>query len=84
MVLVTVHPKHSGSAIQARDCLRKATKKNFDSILQRFQQSETYRKPRRRKVWDEELCERLDRVAREDHSYIATRDEDTRIVGHQA
>ena len=60
---------------QARDCMKKAEKDNFDSIPQRFQQSETYRHSQMIIGRDEELCKRLDRVAREDQSYIATWDE---------
>ena len=37
--------------------------------------SETYRESRNNIGWDEETCRRLDRIAREDHSYIATWDE---------
>ena len=69
---------HGKSHHQTRDCLRKAKKNNFDAILQRFPQSETYTHSQIKIRWDEGLCIRLDRVAHEDHSYIATWDEGRR------
>ena len=59
---------------QAKQCLSKARKK-IDSIFQCFQQCETYKNSQMRRGWDEDLCKRSDRVAQEDHSYIATWEE---------
>ena len=43
---------------QALQCSKKAQKKNYDTILRRFQQSETHRIPLAAIGWNEELCER--------------------------
>ena len=69
--------KHGNSQIQrkyhkAEDCLRKAKKNHFTSILQRFQESETYRNSQLSHNWDEECCKELDHLALEDHSSTAT------------
>ena len=65
---------------QAKDCLRKAIKNNNDSILQRFQQSETDNNSRQATGFDEDTCRRLGKIARKDHSCIATWEERQRYV----
>ena len=61
-----------GEYRQAKDCVRKALKNNHDSILQRFQQIETNKESQQAIGRDEDTCRCLDKIAREDHSYIAT------------
>ena len=81
--------KHGNSQIQrkyhkAEDCLRKAKKNHFTSILQRFQESETYRNSQLSHNWDEDFCKELDQLAVEDHSSTATNAKSMReIVGIQ-
>ena len=57
---------------QARQCFRKALKLKFCSILERFQKHDTYRESQSAVVWTEDTCRRLDEIAKEDKSYIAT------------
>ena len=66
---------------QARDCSKKASKNGRSSILQRFQQHDTYREPQQAIGWDENTWRRLDKIACEDHSNIATWSERQRC-GH--
>ena len=56
----------------SEDCLIKANKHHFTSILQRFQESETYRKFQLAHNRDEEHCKERDKFALENHSYVAT------------
>ena len=60
---------------QSKDCARYVMKNNYDSILLRFQQSETYKESQQAIGWDEDTCRRLGKIASEDHSYIATWEE---------
>ena len=57
---------------KAGDCLRKAKNHHFTSILQRFQESVTYRNSQLSHNWDEEYCKQLHQLALEDHSSTAT------------
>ena len=82
MVLVTVHPNNNESTIKQSN----ANKNNFASILQRFPLCETYRNAQMKKGLDEELCKRLDRVARPAilTPPLGTRSEDTRRIRNEA
>ena len=57
---------------QARQCFSKALKLKFCSILERFQKHDTYRESQSAVGWTEDTCRRLDEIAKEDKSYIAT------------
>ena len=74
MVFATEKTEEEREYRQAQDCLRRAVKNDDDSILQRFQQSDTHKISQEATGWDEETCRRLDKIAREDHPYIATWD----------
>ena len=52
---------------QAHQCLKKEKTKNYDTILQRFQQSDTYRESNLKIGWNEEFCRRLHKLALEDY-----------------
>ena len=55
---------------QARHCFTKALK--ICSILERFQKHDTYRESQHAVGWTEDTCRRLDQIAKEEKSYIAT------------
>ena len=57
---------------QARHCCRKALQLKFCSILERFQKHDTYRESQHAVGWTEDTCRRLDQIAKEETSYIAT------------
>ena len=57
---------------QAHGASRKATKKGYKSIRVRFLSCLTCRQSQLNIGWTEEHCTRLDEIAAEDHSYIAT------------
>ena len=75
MVLVTINPKHDESTIKQKIGWGKRKRRTSIRSFSVSQQSETYWHSQMRIGWNEELCKRLDRVAREDHSYIAPWDE---------
>ena len=72
MVLAAGRLKHSASVAKRRVFFRRGRQNNFCSILQRFQQHDTCRESQQAIGWDEDICRRLDKIASEDHSYIAT------------
>ena len=74
MVLVTVNPKHNESTI-SKGLLEQSEKEQLRFNSSAFPTVRDLEKVAFEESWDEELCTRLDRVAREDHSYIATWDE---------
>ena len=57
---------------QAHVSSRKATKKGYASIRDRFLRYTIYRQSQLDVGWAEGHCARLDEIAAEDHSYIAT------------
>ena len=57
---------------------RKAEKKGFTSILDRFLKCLIHRRSQMDIGWTEDHCARLDEIAAEEHSYIATAAERTR------
>ena len=63
---------------KAVDCLRKAKKDQFGSILERFYKQDSYRESQMAIGWTEEKCRCLDQLALEDKSCTATRRERTR------
>ena len=69
MVLATGKHKRNAS-IAKRGIVQ--MKNNDNSILQRFQQHDTYRESQQPIGWDEDTCRRLDKIESEDHTYIAT------------
>ena len=60
------------STVQPISLRKKAKKKEHKSILVRFLKSPRYRQSQIVIGWTEEHCARLDEIAAEDHSYIAT------------
>ena len=54
---------------------KRAKKKGYKSILDRFLNSPRYRESQINIGWNEEHCARYDAIAAEDHSYIATASE---------
>ena len=69
MVLATGKLKHNASIDKRADCL----KNGYRLILQWFQQQDTYRVSQQAVGWDEDTCRRLDKIASEAHSYVATK-----------
>ena len=67
---------------QAKDSSKKAIKNNYSSIVHRFQQQDTHPGSQQAIVWDEDICRRLDKIASEDNSYIATWCERQRDENH--
>ena len=57
---------------QARHCCRRALQLKFCSILERFPKHDTYRESQHAVGWTEDTCRRLDQIAKEETSYIAT------------
>ena len=56
----------------ARVSSRKAKKKGYNSILDRFLNSPGYRESHSKIGWNEDHCARYDAISAEDHSFIAT------------
>ena len=61
-----------------RRIIHHAKKKEYESMLDRFLIRVSYRQSQIDIKWTEEHCARLDEIAAEDHSYIATAAERTR------
>ena len=64
---------------RAHEALRKARKKGFEPMLERFQLSEEYRESQEKHGWTEELYSNLDKIASEERRYCATREERARF-----
>ena len=60
------------STIKPMSLQKKAEKKGFTSIRDRFLRCLIYRQFKLDIGWTEDHCARLDEIAAEDHSYIAT------------
>ena len=75
---VTEHTERQLIYHAAHNAARKARKKEYKSILDRFLNSPRYRKSQIAIGWDEEFVARCDAIAAEDHSYIATQAERSR------
>ena len=58
-----------GAYHQAKEILRKAMKKNYKSILHRFQTPESYRNSQTNIKWTDDFCEHLDELAGEDATW---------------
>ena len=58
---------------KAHNTLRKANKKGHKTTLARFLNDPLYRDSQIKIGWDENTCIAHDEIAREDHSYVATR-----------
>ena len=54
----------------AHNALRKATRTNYKSLLDRFRRCQLYRDSQTKKGWDENTCIAHDVIANEDHSYV--------------
>ncbi len=65
---------------KAHDSSRKSRKKGYESILERFQLSEEYIDSQTKIGWTEETCDHLDKIAAQDQSYTATREEEMRYA----
>ena len=81
MVLATGKPRHSAS-VAKRKLLQKSYKDKF--WLNRSAvptERETYTESKQAVGWDEDTCRRLDKIAREDWSYIATSGGGVIIIG---
>ena len=63
---------------EAHNTLRIANKKGYKTMLARFLNSPRYRDSLTNIVWDENTCIAYDEIAKEDHSYVATRGERSR------
>ena len=63
---------------KAHNTLRKANKKGHKTMSARFLNSPRSRDSLTHIVWDENTCIAYDEIAKEDHSYVATRGERSR------
>ena len=63
---------------QAKTCFKKTRKKRFESILHRFQTCDICRSSQTNIEWTERFCKHLAALAKEDHSYVASRQEQER------
>ena len=59
---------------------RKARKNGYESIFEIFQLSEEYKDSQTKIGWTEETCDHLDKIAAQDQSYTATREERMRYA----
>ena len=63
--------KNKNTHHQAREAARKAKQNGFLSLHDRFRNHESCYDSQTAIGWTEEMCLRMDRLAAEDHSYVA-------------
>ena len=67
---------------KAHEMLKKAHKHDYKNILDRWYQDDKYRKSLSDIRWNEEGIMQYDKIASEDHSYTATREEGSQGNSH--